>query len=237
MKIFPAIDLYENKAVRLFKGDYAQMTVYDENPVAVAKRFKSLGAECIHVVDLAGAKEGAPVHQALVKEIVEETGLFVEIGGGVRNMQTVDAYIGTGAGRVILGTAAVTDEEFLKTALKKYGEKIAVGADIVDGKIAVKGWVEQSRYGIDEFLQKMQALGVKTVICTDISKDGAMKGTNQDLYKQLTQSYTMQIIASGGVSSIDDLQSLKANGVYGAIVGKAYYIGAIDLRQAIEAIQ
>ena len=237
MKIFPAIDLYENKAVRLFKGDYAQMTVYDENPVAVAKRFKSLGAECIHVVDLAGAKEGAPVHQALVKEIVEETGLFVEIGGGVRNMQTVDAYIGAGAGRVILGTAAVTDEEFLKTALKKYGEKIAVGADIVDGKIAVKGWVEQSRYGIDEFLQKMQALGVKTVICTDISKDGAMKGTNQDLYKQLTQSYTMQIIASGGVSSIDDLQSLKANGVYGAIVGKAYYIGAIDLRQAIEAIQ
>ena len=237
MKIFPAIDLYENKAVRLFKGDYAQMTVYDANPVAVAKRFKALGADCIHVVDLAGAKEGAPVHQALVKEIVEETGLFVEIGGGVRNMQTVDAYIGAGAGRVILGTAAVTDEEFLKAALKKHGEKIAVGADIVDGKIAVKGWIEQSRYGIDEFLQKMQGLGVKTVICTDISKDGAMNGTNQDLYKRLTQSYTMQMIASGGVSSIDDLQRLKANGVYGAIVGKAYYIGAIDLRQAIEAIQ
>lgn len=234
MKIFPAIDLFDNKAVRLFKGDYAQMTVYNENPVAVACDFKAKGAEQIHLVDLAGAKTGIPVHMSVVKAIVEKTGLFVEIGGGIRNLETIESYISAGAGRVILGTAAVTDEEFLKAALQKYGEKIAVGADIADGKIAIKGWVEKSQYTVDEFLQKMQNLGVKTVICTDISKDGAMKGTNRSLYQELQKKYALQIIASGGVSTVEDVQALAQMGVYGAIIGKAYYIGAIDLKEAIE---
>jgi phosphoribosylformimino-5-aminoimidazole carboxamide ribotide isomerase len=234
MKIFPAIDLYDNKAVRLFKGDYAQMTVYNENPVAVARDFKAQGAEQIHLVDLAGAKTGVPTHMPIIKAIVEETGLFVEVGGGIRTMETIEKYISAGAGRVILGTAAVTDEAFLKAALCKYGDKIAVGADIADGKVAIKGWIEKSQYGANEFLQKMQDLGVKTVICTDVSKDGAMKGANHELYKELTEKFTLQVIASGGVSSMQDIQTLTETGVYGAIIGKAYYIGAINLKAAIE---
>lgn len=234
MKIFPAIDLYDNKAVRLYKGDYAQMTVYNENPVAVAQDFRACGAEQIHLVDLAGAKVGVPVHAEMVQKIVEETGLFAEIGGGIRSMETIEKYLSAGAGRVILGTSAVTDEVFLRKALDKYGEKIAVGADIADGKIAIKGWIEKSRYGVDEFLDKMQNLGVKTVICTDVSKDGAMKGANHELYRRLNARYNIDFIASGGVSSMDDIEVLAKNKVYGAIIGKAYYIGAIDLKRAIE---
>ena len=181
MRIFPAIDLYGQKAVRLYKGDYAQMTVYSEDPVAIARDFKNKGAEYIHVVDLEGAKLGRPAHLEMVTAIAKETGLFIEIGGGIRKMETVEAYLSAGASRVILGTAAVTDEEFLKKALNTYGDKIAVGADVADGQIAIKGWVEKSAYSLDGFLEKMQALGVKTVICTDISKDGAMKGPNRAL--------------------------------------------------------
>lgn len=234
MKIFPAIDLYDDKAVRLYKGDYEQMTVYNEDPVAVAEDFKAKGAEQIHLVDLAGAKAGVPMHSEIVNAIVRRTGLFAEVGGGIRSMATVDAYIGAGAGRVILGTAAVTDEAFLKSALDKYGDRIAVGADIAEGKIAIRGWREKSDYGVDEFLEKMQTLGVKTVVCTDVSKDGAMKGANHELYKALNGKFAMNFIASGGVSSIEDVEILAKSGVYGAIIGKAYYIGAIDLKQAIE---
>lgn len=234
MKIFPAIDLYDNKAVRLFKGDYAQMTVYNDDPVAVAKDFQKAGAKQVHLVDLAGAKVGAPVHLNIVQKIVAETGLFAEIGGGIRDMDTIKQYLEAGAGRVILGTAAVTDEAFLKEALACYGEKIAVGADVLDGKIAIKGWIEKTELSLDTFLEKMQNLGVKTVICTDISKDGAMKGTNRALYKTLSEKYALNVIASGGVSSIEDIRALKAANVYGAIIGKAYYIGAIDLKEAIE---
>lgn len=234
MKIFPAIDLYDNKAVRLFKGDYAQMTVYNDDPVAVARDFKRAGAEQIHLVDLAGAKAGVPVHAHVVQKIVSETGLFAEIGGGIRDMATIEKYLKAGAGRVILGTAAVTDEAFLKEALACYGDKIAVGADVFNGKIAIKGWIEKTDLSLDTFLDKMQTLGVKTVICTDISKDGAMKGTNRALYKELSAKYALNVIASGGVSSIEDIRALTESGVYGAIIGKAYYIGAIDLKEAIE---
>ena len=234
MKIFPAIDLYGGKAVRLFKGDYAQMTVYNDDPVSVARDFKAQGAEYIHVVDLEGAKTGVPSHVEIVKKIVQETGLFVEIGGGIREMQTVDLYISAGARRVILGTAAVTDEDFLKAALQKYGDKIAVGADITDGMVAIRGWVEKSAYTAEQFFEKLQCLGVRTVICTDISKDGAMKGANHALYQSLGESFSMDIIASGGVSSLEDVRALAAAKTYGAIIGKAYYIGAIDLRKAIE---
>ena len=234
MNIFPAIDLYDNKAVRLYKGDYAQMTVYSDDPVSVARDFARQGAKFIHVVDLAGAKIGKPVHLDILRAIASQTDLFIEVGGGIRDMQTVETYLSVGVHRVILGTAAVTNESFLKAALKKYGDKIAVGADIADGKIAIKGWLEKSRYGIDEFMQKMLSLGVKTVICTDVSKDGAMKGANHALYKHLKDKYTIDVIASGGVSSMDDISALKETGTYGAIIGKAYYIGAIDLQTAIQ---
>ena len=234
MKIFPAIDLYDHKAVRLFKGDYAQMTVYSEDPVSVARDFEKQGAEYIHVVDLAGAKVGKPVHLDVVASIAKETNLFIEIGGGIRDMATVDAYLSAGASRVILGTAAVENEPFLKNALEEYGDKIAVGADVRDGKIAIKGWIEKSEYSLDAFLKKMISLGVKTVICTDVSKDGAMKGTNRELYARMVKEYKIEVIASGGVSDMDDILALKNAGVHGAIVGKAYYIGAIDLKEAVE---
>lgn len=234
MRIFPAIDLYGKKAVRLFKGDYAQMTVYGDDPVAIAKEFENKGARYIHIVDLEGAKTGEPAHLDIVEGVANATKLFIQVGGGIRNMQTVERYLESGASRVILGTAAVTDDEFLKAALAKYGEKIAVGADVKEGKIAIKGWLESSQYTMEEFFERMQSLGVRTVICTDISKDGAMKGTNLALYKALGEKYALDLIASGGVSSMQDVKALAEMGVYGAIIGKAYYIGAIDLSAAIE---
>ncbi len=234
MIILPAIDLYGRKAVRLFKGDYDQMTVYNDNPIEVARDFESAGAEFIHMVDLEGAKLGTTPNIDIVKSIAKETTLKVEIGGGIRDMKTVAAYIDAGVARVILGTAAVTDRTFLKAAVDKYGEKVAVGADIKDGYIAIKGWIEKSQLTTNEFFSQMQELGVKTVICTDISKDGAMKGTNLELYKSLSEKFSVNIIASGGVSSIDDVTELRRMNIYGAIIGKAYYTGAIDLKEAIE---
>ena len=234
MRIFPAIDLYDKKAVRLYKGDYAQMTVYSENPIEVARDFESKGAKFIHMVDLEGAKNGTTPNLEIVKDIATNTSLFVEIGGGIRSMDVVKKYLDNGVGRVILGTSAVTDEAFLKEAVNTYGEKIAVGADVKDGCIAIRGWVEKSQYSLDEFLSKMEKIGVKTIICTDISKDGVMKGTNLALYKSLNEKYRLNIIASGGVSTIDDISALKSMDMYGAIIGKAYYTGAIDLKEAIE---
>ena len=234
MNIFPAIDLVEGKAVRLYKGDYAQMTVYNENPLAVARDFENAGAKFIHLVDLEGAKSGETPNLDVVAAIAKETDLFTEIGGGIRSMQTIETYLNAGVDRVILGTAAVTDQAFLMQAVTTYGEKIAVGVDIKDGLVAIKGWTEQSAYDCHTFCKKMQNLGVKTLICTDISKDGAMQGTNRELYKELSETYDMQIVASGGVSSIDDVKALRQMDLYGAIIGKAYYIGAIDLQEAIE---
>ena len=234
MVIYPAIDLVDGKAVRLFKGDYAQMTVYSDDPVAVAKDFQSAGATHIHLVDLEGAKSGVPENLSTIQKILSETNLFVEVGGGIRNMATVDIYLNAGVNRVILGTAAVTDPEFLEAALEKYGEKIAVGVDLKDGFVAIRGWTETSALTAEEFFGKMQRLGVKTVICTDISRDGAMKGTNRELYKALSEKYSIDLIASGGVSSLEDVAALAAMGLHGAIIGKAYYIGAVDLKTAIE---
>ena len=234
MNIFPAIDLYDKKAVRLYKGDYNQMTVYSERPWEIAIDFEEKGAKFIHVVDLEGAKTGETPNLEIVKKIAESTNLFLEIGGGIRDMKTVETYLANGASRVILGTSAVNDEAFLREAVSRYGEKIAVGADVKDGYIAIKGWIEKSEYSLDAFLEKMQNIGVKAVICTDISKDGAMKGTNLELYKELSEKYSLEIVASGGVSSMDDVRALKEIGVWGAIIGKAYYTGAIDLKEAIE---
>ncbi len=237
MNIFPAIDLVEGKAVRLFKGDYAQMTVYSDDPLSVARDFERAGAKYIHLVDLEGAKSGETPNLSTVTAIAKQTDLFTEIGGGIRSMQTIETYLNAGVDRVILGTAAVTDEDFLKQAVATYGEQIAVGVDIKDGMVAIKGWTEQSDYDCHTFCQKMQDLGVKTLICTDISKDGAMQGTNRALYRTLSETYSLQIVASGGVSSIDDVKALRAMDLYGAIIGKAYYIGAIDLKEAIEVAQ
>ena len=234
MFIYPAIDLVQGKAVRLFKGDYAQMTVYSDDPVSVAKDFQAAGSKHIHLVDLEGAKSGVPENLETIKQIIAETDLFVEVGGGIRNMETVDTYLSAGVNRVILGTAAVTDPEFLETALAKYGEKIAVGVDLKDGFVAIKGWTETSQRTAHEFFAYMQRIGVRTCICTDISRDGAMKGTNRELYKELSSKYAIDLIASGGVSSIEDVQALAAMNLHGAIIGKAYYIGAINLKEAIE---
>ena len=235
MKLFPAIDLYSGNAVRLYKGDYDNMTVYSEDPLSVAKNFERAGAQFVHLVDLEGAKTGKPPNLAVIKKIVENTTLFSELGGGIRSIETVEKYLNIGVDRVILGTAAVTDEAFLKEALKKFSDRIAVGIDIKDGYVAIKGWTLQSKSTYEEFLQKMQGLGVRTVIVTDISKDGAMKGTNRELYAALLNKFDIDIIASGGVSSMDDIVALKEMGLYGAIIGKAYYTGSIDLRKAVEA--
>lgn len=235
MIIFPAIDLYDKKAVRLFKGDYQNMTVYSDNPIEIARDFENLGATHIHMVDLEGAKGGTTPNIDIVKQVASETKLFVEIGGGIRDMATVDKYLQAGVDRVILGTAAVTDREFLKSAVVKHGDKIAVGADVKDGYIAIKGWLEKSQVTLEDFLSQMQEIGVKYIICTDISKDGAMRGTNLELYRELSQKYSMCITASGGVSSLDDVKELRKMDIYGAIIGKAYYIGAINLKDALEA--
>jgi len=237
MFIFPAIDLYEGKAVRLLRGEYDKMTVYSENPIEIAYEFESLGASHIHMVDLQGARDGGTPNIDIVRQVAENTGLFVEIGGGIRSMEVIDAYIGAGIDRVILGTAAVQDKVFVKAAVDKYGEKIAVGADIKDGYVAIKGWTEKSQYTCFEFCKEMQNLGVKTLICTDVSKDGAMQGTNRELYKELSEKFNMQIVASGGVSTIDDVKALAEMNLYGAIIGKAYYTKAISLKEAIEAAE
>lgn len=237
MNIFPAIDLFGGKAVRLYKGDYDRMTIYSEDPVSVAREFEACGAKFIHLVDLEGARLGTTPNFKVVERICKETSLFTEIGGGIRSMDVIEKYLEAGISRVILGTAAVTNEAFLKEAVTKYKEKIAVGVDVKDGFVAIKGWVEKSECDCFSFCEKMQNLGVKTIICTDISKDGAMLGTNRELYSTLSERFSLDIIASGGVSTLDDVSALKNMNLYGAIIGKAYYTGAINLKEALRAAE
>ena len=234
MILFPAIDLIGGRAVRLYKGDYGKVTVYSGEPWNVARNYVACGANHIHVVDLEGARDGGTPNFDTVLRIKRESGVFCEIGGGIRSMDTVGKYLNAGIDRVILGTAAIEDEAFLRAAVGKYGERIAVGADLKNGYVAVKGWKVVSDVGADEFFSKMENIGVGTVICTDISKDGAMGGTNRGLYSSLSKKYSVNIVASGGVSSLDDVKSLRDMGLYGAIIGKAYYTGAIDLAEAAE---
>ncbi len=234
MIIFPAIDLFEGKAVRLLRGDYAQMTVYSDHPEEIAKDFAAKGATHVHLVDLEGARNGSTPNLDTVLRIRENSGLFCEIGGGIRSMKTVETYLGAGLDRVILGTAAVEDRAFLWETVEKYGEKIAVGADVRDGVVAVKGWTEKTALPFMEFCREMEAVGVKTLICTDISRDGTMRGTNRKMYRELSDVLGLQITASGGVSTLEDVESLRKMNLYGAIIGKAYYTGDIDLKKAIE---
>ncbi len=235
MKIFPAVDILGGKAVRLYKGDYSEKTDYGD-PIEAALRLKELGSEYLHIVDLDGAKSGDTPNLGIISEIAEKTGIFVEVGGGVRSIETVEKYLSNGLSRVIIGTAAVTDREFLCKAVSRYGEKIAVGADILDGSVRISGWLSDSGITISDFMNDMRAVGVKTVICTDISKDGALKGTNIALYEKLCREFPdMEIVASGGVTAVEEITELKTAGVSGAIIGKAYYTGLIDIGKAIEA--
>jgi len=235
MIVFPAIDLYEGKAVRLYKGDYSQCTVYSERPAEIGLEFIKAGARHIHLVDLEGARDGGTPNLDTVIRIKEATGAFCEIGGGIRSMEVLDRYLSSGIDRGILGTAAVTDEGFLKEAVAEFGEKVAVGADLSGGYVMIRGWIEKSGIKAYDFFEKMKDIGVRTIICTDISKDGAMQGTNRELYRDLMDRFDIDITASGGVSAIDDVRYLADLGIYGAIIGKAYYTGAIDLKEAVEA--
>lgn len=235
MIVLPAIDLFGGKAVRLYRGDYAQMTVYSGDPLGVARAFFSAGARHVHIVDLEGARFGTTPNFDVVAAITQNSGLKVEAGGGIRSAETVRRYLEAGVERVILGTSAANDAGFVREMVQTYGAAIAVGVDLKDGRVAVKGWTETTGLTGEEFCSQLEAAGVRTVICTDVSRDGAMQGANRALYKTLLESFGMRFIASGGVSSLDDISALKALGLYGAIIGKAYYTGAIDLGRAIEA--
>lgn len=235
MILFPAIDILGTKAVRLYKGDYNKVTVYSDRPWEFAEDFVKKGCTAIHIVDLDGARTGETINIHIVKRISEVKGLYSEIGGGIRNMETVERYLDAGVSRVILGTAALKDPVFLKEAVRKHGSKIAVGVDLKDGKVAVKGWLETSEKDGIEFLKDLEEIGVESVIVTDISRDGAMKGTNVNLYKRIKNEVSLKVTASGGVSSLMDIKALKALDIYGAIIGKAYYTGDIKLEDALEA--
>lgn len=233
MLLFPAVDLLSGKAVRLFQGRYDDVTVYDEHPVNTAMKFREAGCTAIHIVDLDGARDGSTVNLDTVVEIKKETGLFCEIGGGIRDMQTVKHYLDAGLDRVILGTAAVQDPAFVEEAVKAYGRKITVGMDLRNGMVSVKGWTVDSKVSCGELISTMSSIGVKHFIITDISKDGAMKGTSLELYRELSSKYKIDITASGGISSLVDIRALREMDLYGAIIGKAYYTGAINLKEAL----
>lgn len=233
MKIFPAIDLRDGKVVRLFQGDYDQMTVYSQDPAEVAKGFKEKGAENLHLVDLDGAKDGRLVNFDTIRTITQQVDMFVEVGGGIRDEERIRQYLDVGVGRVILGTVAVREPEFLEEMVKKYGEKIAVGVDARDGYVAVNGWKEiTDKKGI-EFCRYLRDIGVKTVIYTDISRDGGLQGTNMEVYRQLNKVRGLDIVASGGISFEEEITALK-DVVSAAILGKAVYSGKLDLERAVK---
>lgn len=235
MIILPAIDLRGGKAVRLLRGEYDNMTVYGENPVAVAASFAEAGAKNLHVVDLDGALSGNTDNMETIKNIISETKMRTEVGGGIRDEKRIYKYLSLGAERVILGTVAAENPAFAEEMVKKYGSAIAVGADVKNGEIATHGWTKTTGTDINTFMKMMENMGVATVICTDVSRDGALMGTNMELYRTLTEKYGVGIIASGGITAVDEVFALAKMGVYGAILGKAIYNGNIDLREAVKA--
>ena len=237
MEIFPAIDLYDGKAVLLKQGDYDKMTVYSDDPPAFAKKFAAQGAKFLHAVDLEGARDGGTPNFAVVKRLAAIPALKVEIGGGIRSAEVAEKYLEAGVWRVILGTAAVSDPDLLRRLVRKWGERIAVGVDIKDGFVAVRGWREVSRRECFEFCGELQEAGVRCVICTDVSKDGMLGGSDPGLYRRLTAEFDMDFVASGGVSSAEDLKKLAETGVYGAILGRALYEGRLTVAEALEAVR
>ena len=237
MILLPAIDLYEGKVVRLTRGDYGNMTVYRDDPAAQAAEFQAAGAGWLHWGDVAGARSGGTPIFLLFRQICRTTGLKVEIGGGIRSLDVIARYLDAGVERVILGTQAVTDPEFLEAAVCRFGSHAAVGVDLKEGAIAIRGWKETVPEPAEQFFARLCALGVRTVICTDVSRDGLLGGTNVALYRELSQRFDLDLIASGGVSSIKDLQQLKQIGLYGAILGKALYTGALELHRALKEVE
>ena len=233
MFLFPAIDIKDRRVVRLLRGDYDQVTVYENTPVAAARSFAEAGARHLHVVDLDGAKDGETSNFETVREVLAATGMEVEVGGGIRDMARIARYLDAGARRVILGTAALENPQFLRDAVAAYGEAVAVGVDAVDGRVATHGWLHVSDTDSFDFCREMRDVGVKTVIYTDVSRDGTLAGTNMDAYRKLVAIPDLQIVASGGITALQELQELSAMGVYAAILGKALYSGRIDLREAL----
>ena len=233
MNLFPAVDLIGGKAVRLKQGDYEKMTVFGDDPVAAAQKFEEEGAKYLHVVDLEGAKDGGRPAEAVIKKIIKETSLKVEVGGGIRSEEAIAAYLDAGAFRVILGTAAAEDEGFTREAFGKYGDRIAVGADARDGIIATRGWLSSSGETLVAFAKRMEGLGAKTLIVTDISRDGVSRGANLGLYRDLVASLSLGVVASGGIATAGDISALREIGVSGAILGRALYTGELSLADAL----
>lgn len=235
MQIYPATDILGGKVVRLTRGDYAQVKVYADSPAEMALEFMKDGATNLHMVDLDGAKDGAPVNFEAIREAAKIKDLFIEVGGGIRDMQRVEDYLSLGVKRVILGTAAIRNYPFVEEAVKKFGDAIAVGVDAKDGFVAVSGWQETTAVKSVEFCKKLRDSGVATVIYTDISKDGMLSGTNLEVYKELSEIKGLQIVASGGITYADEIRTLNEMGIYGAIVGKAVYEGKLSLKDALAA--
>jgi phosphoribosylformimino-5-aminoimidazole carboxamide ribotide isomerase len=237
MIILPAIDIKDGQCVRLFQGDYAQVTTYGDDPAAVALRWQEAGARWLHVVDLDGAKAGYPVNASLIGRIRAATSMQIEVGGGMRTLEHIEQVLAQGVDRVILGTVAITQRELVKQAVARWGERIAVGLDARDGWVAIAGWVETSQVRAVTLAQELAALGVQRFIYTDIARDGALSGPNFTALAEMQQASSAALIASGGVSSLADLHALNQSGVEGAIVGKAIYTGAVDLATAIREIE
>ena len=233
MKLFPAIDLRDGRVVRLTRGDYDQMTTYFDDPAAVAASFREAGARHLHVVDLDGARDGTPVNFPVIAQIVRQSGLAVQVGGGIRTEARIREYLDLGVARVILGSAAAKDPDWTRQMAERFGPAIAVGVDVRDGRVAVHGWETLTDLDALDFCRQLEAMGVSTIVYTDISKDGMLQGTNLEIYRRLTAETGLQVIASGGISFTDEIRALRDMGVYGAIVGKALYEGALDLSQAL----
>lgn len=233
MKLFPAIDLRGGQAVRLYQGDYDQMTVYNPDPADQARAFAAAGAKYLHVVDLDGAKDDTTANLPAIARIAAESDLYIEVGGGIRDEERIRRYLDLGVSRCILGTVAVRDFDFTARMAQKYGDKIAVGVDMKDGLVAVAGWKEVTPEPGVAFCRRLAEAGVKAVIATDISRDGTMQGTNMDLYRELLQIPGLEITASGGIAKMEELDTLQAMGCHAAILGKSVYTGAIDLAEAV----
>lgn len=234
MRIYPAIDIKDGQCVRLFKGRFDEVTVYGDSPADMAEKWEKLGGEFIHVVDLDGALKGHGVNAEKIKEICQRVSVPVQTGGGIRTMEDIESKLACGISRVIIGTKAVSDSDFIKNAVSKYGDKIVIGIDAKDGMVAVEGWEKTSDFTAVEFAKKMESLGVKTIVYTDIATDGTLAGPNVEAMREMASAVSCDIIASGGVGSLDDILSLKDTGVEGVIVGKALYTGKVNLQDAVD---
>ena len=235
MRIYPAIDIKDGQCVRLLRGSFDNVTVYGNDPAEMAKKWQAEGGEFIHVVDLDGALKGHGVNAEAIKKICESVSVPVQTGGGIRTMEDIEAKLACGINRVIIGTKAVSDSEFVRRAVEKYGDKIVIGIDAKDGMVAIEGWEKTSEWKAVDFAKKMEEIGVRTIVYTDIATDGTLQGPNVQAMKEMADSVDVDIIASGGVGSIEHIKALLTTGVEGVIVGRALYTNSVDLKEAIAA--